>query len=132
MRGKHNTRHNKIKSEVWQKFDQYINTLPYNESHYSIEKTAKKYFEDSSLNITKLYKNFMSYLFANTGNIYNLCFVTFYFYFKHNYNYGFSKPRSDFCDTCFEYSQIGLNNLPHNDKILFQKHLEKVEFYMEI
>jgi hypothetical protein len=41
MRGKNNTRHNKIKSEVWQKFDQYINILPYNESHYSIEKLLR-------------------------------------------------------------------------------------------
>jgi hypothetical protein len=50
---------------------------------------------DSNLNITKLYKNFMSFMFEKTGIKIKLGLVSFYNYFKNNLKYGFKSPKND-------------------------------------
>jgi hypothetical protein len=127
-RGRHNNRA-KIDSEFWNILENWINKFPSHLSHYSSNKTNKKFFDDTSLNISKLFKKFIKFLNKSTRKPVKLGFVSFYYYFKENLNFGFSTPRVDICDTCFEYSQIGLNKLNENEKQQYNEHICKVNLY---
>ncbi len=52
-RGRHNNRA-KIDNEFWNILENWINKFPSHLSHYSSNKTNKKFFDDTSLNISKL------------------------------------------------------------------------------
>jgi hypothetical protein len=69
--------------------------LPANCSHYNSERTNKLYFEDCTLNNTKLYSRFIDFMATEKQQIIDLKFVTFYNYFNKNFNYGFSNPKTD-------------------------------------
>ncbi len=58
--------------------------------------------------------------------IIDLKFVTFYNYFNKNFNYGFSNPKTDICDLCFQVIQEGVSNLESTLKEEYEMHLEKV------
>jgi hypothetical protein len=95
LRGKQASDSLKINQNIWNELNEWIKRIPANPSHYSNKDNYTLYFEDSNLNITKLYKNFMSFMFEKTGIKIKLGFVSFYNYFKNNLKYGFKSPKKD-------------------------------------
>ncbi len=75
----------------------HIQSIPTLESHYCRANTQRTFFEDRTLNITKLYALYKDWLPQNEvpvkesmyRKIFNCC-----------YNYAFSPPKKDICDTC--------------------------------
>ncbi len=129
QRGQKSPKSHRINPEIWSKLHEWIQTLPLYKSHYNYERTDRLYFEDRNLNITKLHKDFLSHMLKITGKPINLSFVTFFKYYKINFNIGFKSPRSDICDFCFEILQKGLSKLNDEQKIEYNNHLQKVERY---
>ena len=54
----HHTNHYQITDETWKLLSEFINQIPKKNSHYSLEKTNKKFFDDSSITMAPLYNNF--------------------------------------------------------------------------
>jgi hypothetical protein len=129
LRGKQASDSLKIDQNIWNELNEWIKRIPANPSHYSNKGNDMLYFEDSNLNITKLYKNFMSFMFEKTGIKIKLGFVSFYNYFKNNLKYGFKSPKKDICDLCFKVMQIGLSNAEVSLKQEYENHKNKIQEY---
>ncbi len=53
---------NKTNVQIWENLNEWLKTLPENYSHHNSERTNKLYFEDCTLNNTKLYKRFINFM----------------------------------------------------------------------
>jgi hypothetical protein len=132
MRGRHKLRTNKTDQRVWDLLDFWLKTIPTIESHYKSEKVKKIYFENSDLNVTKLYELFIDYFNAVIGYEPKLGFTCFYNYFNDNYNIGFSQPKTDVCNLCYECHKIGVNKLENDKKIEFDLHRNTISEYRSL
>jgi hypothetical protein len=128
-RGRHLNRTFKIDENIWVNFNSFIATFEKHKSHYCYESNDYEYFEDTSLNIKKLYKLFIQYLDKNHSDSYKLGFTTFYMHYIKNCNIKFRNPRKDICDFCFKVAQIGINNLESGYKNHYLSHLDKIKQY---
>ncbi len=90
---KKNENKTKTNVQIWENLNEWLKTLFANYSHYNSERTNKLYFEDCTLNNTKLYERFTDFMATEKQQIIDLKFVTFYNYFNKNFNYGFSNPK---------------------------------------
>lgn len=122
--------HKKIPKEKWYFLHQLINGLSKNNSHYSLEKSQKFYFEDNQITLTWLYKTFNNILLDNKLEI--MSYWSFKKYYDENFNIGFSNPKSDVCDLCFEMTNIGVERLTEEQRIIFDKHLNDYNDYKSI
>jgi hypothetical protein len=123
-RGKSKNCHlHKIDDQIWEHFNVFIKTIPTTPTHYT--ESNKFYFDNPSVTKTTLYTEFCNYYNRVVNNNLTLCYNTFINYFKNNYNYGFSHPRKDVCDVCFECEQTGINNLTIDKKLEYENHLSK-------
>lgn len=86
----------------------HCQSLPHSESHYSREDAKLMYFNDSSITLTSLYKMFLDYHAAVTHTTMIPIGESAYSkYFTRHVNFTFSLPRSDVCNLCFEYENLG-------------------------
>lgn len=126
-RGRHEPR-NKISEEIKENIRNHIRKLPKYESHYSREKTNRKYL-GNHLNVEVLYK-----LYKEDCELLKLDpkFIAKNWLYRHifntEFNLGFRLPENDTCDTCDSYTiKIReLNDGPERDelKIKYDAHLD--------
>ncbi|XP_043483482.1 uncharacterized protein LOC122511964 [Leptopilina heterotoma] len=126
-RGRHGNNSIRLTEDVKQLIQEHCNSIPHSELHYRREETSLKYFENSELNLKKLYFLFLDYYAAITGNKNPpIDENTYGQYFNYNVNFTFSKPRTDVCNTCFEFEQ---GRLQMSDEIT--DHKKRVNDYKE-
>jgi len=87
-RGK-NSNKNKIPQEIWNLLHSMLSEMRTTNSHYKTKSMDLKYFEDTDLNMKKLYKVFLSFYKDETQNDLKLEYSTFAKYFNLNCNYSF-------------------------------------------
>nr|CAH7726499.1 unnamed protein product [Callosobruchus chinensis] len=92
--------HNKIPEEIRQGIRDHMNKFPYYESHYSREKTSRKYLE-CDLSVSKMYQ--LYYEEAIAANTLPEHIGKLWLYrdiFNAEFNLSFKKPSNDTCDKC--------------------------------
>ena len=100
--------HLKLTEEIKLLIHEHCNSLPRNQSHYSLEHTSLKYFQDSSLCLNNLYAKFCRFSEERKGiNVSLIGFSTYSKYFNYFVNFTFDPPRADVCNDCFEYQKKG-------------------------
>ena len=108
----------KIDPEI---FNEFINSIPKINSHYS--STQSQYFYNQDLTLIKLLNEYK--LFLQRKNICSdLCKFTFNEYFKNNFNIKLRQNRTDFCDFCYEKKTKMKDYLTDNSYI---EHKNKVK-----
>ena len=125
----HHDKHKKIPDQTWNLISQFINKLPTTESHYSLEKSHKKYFENCRITLTWLFDSCNEILENNLEQISYRSFKDFY---DSKFNIGFTLPKTDVCDLCFEMNHIGYENLSQEQKLIFDKHKADFQQYKNI
>ena len=81
----------------------HINEFPRVPSHYCRKRTKKEYFE-AFLNLNKMYELYSTY--CKEKNIAPVKKHMYRFIFEHDFNIEFQKPKTDLCDTCYEYHNV--------------------------
>nr|CAI5836087.1 unnamed protein product [Callosobruchus analis] len=91
---------NKIPEEIKQGIRDHINKFPYYESHYSREKTSRKYLE-CDLSVSKMYQLYHEEaIAANTLPEHIGKLWLYRDMFNADFNLSFKKPSNDTCDKC--------------------------------
>lgn len=104
MRGKHNTRPNKVDVDVKQSVRGHIKMFPLVPSHY-IRKDSNKMYLEEGLSIQKMYRLYLEYAKDNTIST----VATSRQYrdiFNEEFNISFFKPKKDQCDVCCAYNNL--------------------------
>lgn len=103
-RGKHTSRPARISDEVKECINDHISSFPLVESHYTRERTKKKYL-DSDLNISKMYRLYKEWVTEKVvcEDAKNATFRQYNDIFNNHSNISFFKPKSDLCDQCEKY-----------------------------
>lgn len=132
MRGKHENRPHKIENEVWKMIDEHWSSIPSSQSHYSLNKTKKLYFDNPNLTVKTLYELFKEHFCEKTGQLLKMKYSTYHRYFRTNSMYAFRQPKSDVCDFCTQ-CKIALQANPNDScKGKYDLHLKKYEKYKEL
>lgn len=98
-RGRHQPA-NKISEEVRQNVRNHISKFPTYESHYSRERTKKKYL-GNHLNISRMYRLYLEECKENGFGSESIAKEWLYSeIFNYEYNYSFKSPDNDTCDLC--------------------------------
>lgn len=129
-RGSHTNRPHKLKYDVLDLLKAHLTSIPSKKSHYSIHKSQMNYFENSELNIKKLFLLFQEFYEENTGENLKMAYKTYFKYFK-SLNFGFSVPKTDVCDFCTECDQKLKVNPKDSCQVDYTIHKKKVERYMQ-
>lgn len=97
QRGRHNTRPNKLSSDVRDSVIEHIKSFKGRQSHYSLKDSSKIYLPHE-LNIKKMHRMYLEKFphFPTSYESYRTIFVTYF-------NISFGYPRSDTCSICDEY-----------------------------
>lgn len=99
-RGKH-TPVNKISEDVRNSVRNHISKFPVHESHYSREKTTRKYL-GNHLSISRMYSLYQE----DCQNLPKENVAKEWLYaeiFNYEFNYGFKSPDTDTCDICDKF-----------------------------
>nr|CAI5856158.1 unnamed protein product [Callosobruchus analis] len=89
---------NKIPEEIRQEIRDHINKFPYYESHYSREKTSRKYLE-CDLSVSKMYQLYHEEAIAANTLPKHIGKLWLYRHiFNAEFNLSFKKPSNDTCD----------------------------------
>lgn len=131
-RGKHDNRPSKIPIKLWDLVKEHWALLPSKQSHYGKRKSERKYFDDPSLSVLKLYRVFQQYHFEKTGMVLKVKYSTYHRFFRENSPYAFRQPRTDVCDFCRESEQLLKVNPEDSCKTSLAVHLKKVQRYKSI
>ena len=99
---------NMVSDEAKQYVHDHIQSIPVLESHYRRENTNKKYFEDTTLSVKKLYNRYLSWLPEGKEPVKESMYRNI---FDFTYNYEFSAPRNDICDTCSLFDAKSKNGI---------------------
>ena len=129
MIGKHDN-HVKIHDIVWDKLKEHIEKIPKCHSYYTLAKSQRLYFEDSTLNMSVLYKTFLK--ICEQDGLPLISFTCFNDHYNLNYNYGFVLPRTDVCNDCYQNLSIGEANLTEQQRLDFNLHLKQVQDFKKI
>ena len=96
----------KLTEEIKLLIHEHCISLPHDQSHYSLEHTSLKYFQDSSLCLNTLYAKFCRFSEERKGiNAPPIGLSTYSKYFNYFVNFTFDRPRTDVCNDCFEYQK---------------------------
>lgn len=91
---------NKISEEVRQNIRNHISKFPTYESHYSRERTKKKYM-GNHLNISRMYRLYLEECKESGFGSESIAKEWLYSeIFNYEYNYSFKSPDNDACDLC--------------------------------
>lgn len=131
-RGSHSNRPNKINEEVWELAKTHLTLIPSRASHYSRNKSKKRYFENPNLNTKQLYDAFLSYYREQTGRPLKLHYKTYHSFFLNKMNYAFIVPRTDMCDYCSECC-VKLKSNPNDEcKMKYEVHCRRYRAFKNI
>ena len=98
-----NYEHLKLTEEIKLFIHEHCISLLHGQSHYSLEHTSLKYFQDSSLCLNTLYAKFCRFSEEIKGlNAPPIGLSTCSKYFV---NFTFDRPQTDDCNDCFEYQK---------------------------
>lgn len=119
---------NKIPADAKDSIRNHISQFPTIQSHYSRERSSKKYL-DSSLTIAKMYDIYREEMLANNVPENEIPKAWLYYeIFNNEFNYSFKLPDNDTCDQCDEFL-IKLKDSSgeerHNIQEQYDKHLEE-------
>lgn len=129
MKGRHDSRPNKISEEVWILVQEHCKSLPHKQGHYVRKDTSLNYFTNPQLTLQALYNLFVEYYVAVTGNeLEGVAFSTYSKYFNLNVNFTFRQPRTDVCNLCYENELKGSSINP-KDNGEWDQHKRKVAAY---
>jgi hypothetical protein len=98
LRGKHNTRPNKLSDARRDLVHEHINMFPAQSSHYSRHHNPNRLYLDATLSINSMYTDYVSWIQAKDHIP-----VSAFMYrtiFCEDFNFGFGSPRSDTCSRC--------------------------------
>jgi hypothetical protein len=127
-RGAHDNRPHKINENVWLLVKEHLDTIPHKNSHYGMNKSKKKYFDNPELTVVKLFDLFTEYYLIKTGEKLKMKYHSYFKFFK-KLDFSFRLPRSDVCDFCSKSSAI-LKHDPNNEiKSQFELHVKKFHCY---
>jgi hypothetical protein len=121
---------NKINENIWESFKLFLTLIPSKPSHYTTERSKKRYFDDPELNIIKLYELFIDYYEKEHKIKLTFSYKTFSNYFNKYCNYAFRTPRIDRCDYCVEFENK--DNKSNKDLEEFRNHEIKISQYREL
>lgn len=131
-RGKHLNRPHRISVEDYRLVDEHLKSIPHKQSHYSRQKTSRKYFVDPTLTIKKLFESFKEFYKEKTEKSVKFKYDTYYRYFHKKNEYFFRHPKSDVCDFCTT-SKLKLAVNPDDSiKISYHDHIRKNEQYQNL
>lgn len=131
-RGHHQNRPRTISSEVWQMVKEHWASFPSKSSHYSYNKTNKKYYDNPDLNISILYDLFKEYYKQKTQKELSMKYSTYQKFFKKHSDYSFRSPKTDICDFCAKCRAKLAVNPNDSCKAAYNEHLKKVSEYNEL
>ena len=107
-RGQNNNHNFKLTDNVKQLILLHCQLIPHRQSHYSYECSSLKYFESSTINIKNLFKSFIDYYTAVTGEeIFPISESTYIKFFSHHSGFSFNMPRTDVSNICYESEVSG-------------------------
>lgn len=132
-RGKHGNQWNKhLCSKILPRMTEHLSMFPATESHYTRNTTSRKYFQNPTLTLLKLFRLFKVYYHDKEKELLPIKYGTYVQYFKKKIHpkYAFRKPRVDRCDFCVEY-ELKLKADPANASLQrrLTNHLEKFSAY---
>lgn len=107
-------------------------TFPNRKSHYSHQKSERKFFDNPELNVTILYNLFKEYYAEKTGKALTMKYSTYHQFFRKNSEYLFRSPKSDICDFCTQCSVTLQTNPNVSCKLAYEEHLNEVKQYKEL
>ncbi|KYM94002.1 hypothetical protein ALC62_15384 [Cyphomyrmex costatus] len=131
LRGKHENRPKKIKSDIFDLAAEHLKTFPSRKSHYAREKSDRRFFENPCLNVTMLFTYFKEYYKKQTSKTLNISYTSYYHFFK-SYKYSFSLPKTDVCDYCTE-CKIKLKQYSDDQcKAMYELHVKDFHDYQKL
>lgn len=126
-RGKHFNRPNRISDEALTMLKHHWASIPHKKSHYSANKTQKKYFNNPILSVRILFDSFKGYYFEKTKKKFNFKYSAYYKFFVKNSIYKFRSPCTDVCDFCTSSEKkLRVNLEDVRIKKEYQEHLKKL------
>lgn len=100
----------KLTEDVKSLIQVHCRSIPHHESHYSREKTKLNYFDDSSITLRGMYRAFIEYYGAITGETdVPIDLSTYANYFNCYVPFSFGSPRTDVCNLCATYEKNQTN-----------------------
>ena len=97
LRGKHETRPQKIKSDIWDLIRKHLKKFPSIKSHYAREKSNSRFFLNPFLNVIILFTSFKDYYKEQTRKTLNISYQNYYELSK-SCKYSFSLPKTYVCE----------------------------------
>jgi len=131
MTGKHKNRPHTIPCEVKQFIREHINSFPVVDSHYTRNKTDKKYLE-ANLTISKMHRLYLEWI--NEKPVETLtknATLRQYTDVFNEFNISFFKPKKDLCDVCEKY-KIAEPKEKEEQQIQYDEHLFNKEVVRRI
>jgi len=131
MTGKHKNRPHTIPCEIKQFIREYINSFPVVDSHYTRNKTDKKYLE-ANLTISKMHRLYLEWV--NEKPVETLtknATLRQYTDVFNEFNISFFKPKNDLCDVCEKY-KIADPKEKEEQQIQYDEHLFNKEVVRRI
>lgn len=100
----HHSNHPKTSDQDKNNIRDHIKMFPFKESHYSRNKTNKKYFLNPDLSISRMYDLYKNHCTENHFNI--LSEFMYRKIFVEEFNLAFKKPNIDTCQLCDKFETI--------------------------
>ncbi|XP_072400529.1 uncharacterized protein [Diabrotica undecimpunctata] len=107
MRGRHETRPNKIPDQIIKSIEDHINSFPRRKSHYSRNDNLNRRYLSSELNLRLMHRLYLKKYEPEQHNLLDTPEfkpkVSYTYYrrvFVENFNLTFGHPRTDTCKTC--------------------------------
>jgi len=100
----HHSNHPKTSDQDKNNIRNHIKMFPFKESHYSRNKTNKKYFLNPDLSISRMYDLYKNHCTENHFNI--LSEFMYRKIFVEEFNLAFKKPNIDTCQLCDKFETI--------------------------
>lgn len=119
----------RIPEEIWKMVKDHWASIPHKKSHYCYNKTQKKYFEYSDLNVKILHNLFQDYYKEKTGCNTTLKYNTYHTFFRNCSEYTFRSPKTDVCDFCTKCNVKLAVNPKDSCNSAYIEHTNKVKDY---
>ncbi|KAJ8671107.1 hypothetical protein QAD02_002366 [Eretmocerus hayati] len=121
-RGKHENHNLKMTIELKNLIKTHCETFDHASTHYT--SSSLKYFVDPELNLTKLYGSFCAHHCERfQTSVVPISLTNYLNFFNYELKFGFSQPRTDVCNTCYEFETIGKpSTLYETHKLAVEKH----------
>lgn len=132
LRGRHESRPNRIGTDILNKVRRFIEELPARESHYSRTQNKLRKYLEADLSVAELHRRFLKENRDETKISYEM----FRRVFTEEFNISFGYPRKDICKTCttllvsLQQANLNSNDDKKNElKVQHELHLRKASVF---